>query len=210
MLQFINPIKIIVLLTFLAGLFLLKKDKKDNSILFFIITICFLNELISSLLKYNNLSINSLFTCSVILHNSLWLILITTYLKNKQREFILFGYMILAVLNILFFEGLDKFNYYTFVLGALLYTSIFIFISFRELQEEQLSFFVSNNLKLLFAPVMFFLGLSFMFCFRSHQLTSTLIFGDVKLYTFINYTVNIVYYTLINIYILKERKCVNV
>ncbi|MGV3698027.1 hypothetical protein [Flavobacterium sp.] len=206
MLNLLNPIKIIVLLTFLAGVFFLEKSKRDNKLLFAIVCVCFINEVGSLILKYNKLSINSLFTIDVVLHHSLWIILIGRHLSGGKMKAILLGYLIVSALNFFFVEGMDNFNYYSFVSGALVYTILFTYISYKKLREENLGFFTSNHMILLFSPVMFFLGLSFMFCFKSHQLTSTLLFGDVKLYTFINYSVNIIYYTLINIYILKERK----
>lgn len=211
MLYLLNPVKIIVLLTFLAGLFFLDKNKKENKILFAIISICFINEICASILKYNGLNIDRLVTFSVIVHNSLWLALIVKYLSSSIDKTVLYGYILLSLLNFLLFEGPDEFNYYTFVIGALLYTGIFIVVSIQHLMKERLSFFSSNEIILLTAPIMFFLGMSFMLSFRSHDLTSWLIFKfitkeGIKLYTVVNFSVNVIYYILINIYLLKERK----
>jgi hypothetical protein len=63
---------------------------------------------------------------------------------------------------------------------------------------------------LLFCPVMFFLGLNFILAFKSTSISSTKIFWDVTLYQLINYPVNIIYYTLINVYMFTEKRNKNV
>jgi hypothetical protein len=204
MVQFINPIKIIVLLTFLVGLFFLKFRNPTHQKVLGILSICFINEFVALILKAQGLPIDNLFNINIIIHNTLWLLIIG-YFLNKPKIIIL-AYIFFGLVNLLFFEGFSKFNYYTFVFGALLYTTIFIYVSFKQLKGENLSFFLSNHFVLLFAPVLFFLGLSFMFSFKSNHLTSTYIFDGIKLYTFINYFVNIIYYFFINLYIYKEKK----
>jgi hypothetical protein len=204
MLQFINPIKIIVLLTFLVGLFFLKFRNPTHQKVLGILSICFINEFVALILKAQEVPIDNLFNINVIIHNTLWLMIIGSFLN--ETKFIIVAHIVFGIINLLFFEGLSKFNYFTFVFGALLYTIIFIYLSFKHLKKENLAFFLSNQYILLFAPVLFFLGLSFMFSFKSKELTSTYIFDGVKLYTFINYFVNLIYYFFINLYIYKEKK----
>lgn len=204
MLYLINPIKIIVLLTFLVGLFFLKLKNPTHQKVLGILFICFVNEFVALILKAQGLPIDNLFNINIIIHNSLWLLIIGCFLNNTK--ILCIAYIFFGFVNLLFFEGFSKFNYYTFVFGALLYTSIFIYLSFKQLKRENLSFFLSNDYILLFAPVLFFLGLSLMFSFKSKLLTSTYIFDGIKLYTFINYFVNIIYYFFISLYIYKEKK----
>lgn len=204
MLQFLNPIKIIVLLTFLVGVLFLKYRNPMHQKVLGILFICFVNEFVALMLKAQGMPIDSLFNINIIIHNTIWLMIISAFLYETKVVIVI--YIIFGLGNLFFFEGYSKFNYYTFVFGALLYTTIFIYLSFKQLKKENLSFFLSNNYILLFAPVLFFLGLSFMFSFKSRELTSTYIFNEMKLYTFINYFVNTIYYFFINLYIFKEKK----
>lgn len=204
MLQFLNPIKIIVLLTFLVGLLFLKYRNPMHQKVLGILFICFVNEFVALMLKAQGMPIDNLFNINIIIHNTLWLMIIGAFLYETKAVIVI--HIIFGLANLFFLEGFSKFNYYTFVFGALLYTTIFIYLSFKQLKKENLSFFLSNNYILLFAPVLFFLGLSFMFSFKSRELTSTYIFNEMKLYTFINYFVNIIYYFFINLYIFKEKK----
>lgn len=208
--QSLNPIKIIVLLTFLIGLLFLNYKNTTHRKVLGILLICFVNEIVALVLKAQNLSIDSLYNINIILHNTLWLMIIGNHLKRQTRQIILSSHLLFGFINLLFFEGWDNFNYYTFVFGALLYTILFIYLCFRALQKEDLNFFQSNEFILLFAPVLFFLGLSFMFSFKSRQLTSTFIFEGIKLYTCINYFVNGIYYLFLNVYIIKEKKAAHV
>lgn len=210
MLYLLNPIKIIVVLTFLVGLLFLNYKNTTQRKVLGILLICFVNEIVALVLKAQNLSIDSLYNINIILHNTLWLMILGNYLKKQTLLVILNIHLLFGIINVFFFEGWNKFNYYTFVFGALLYTILFIYLCFLALQKEDLNFFQSNDFILLFAPVLFFLGLSFMFSFKSRQLTSTPIFEGIKLYTFINYFVNGIYYLFLNVYIIKEKKMTHV
>ncbi len=206
MIQFLNPIKIIVLLTFLVGLLFLNYKNSTHFKLLCILFICFINEYVALILKYKDLSIDNLFNVNILIHNSLWIFIIGSFFSKKYSNSVLVVHLIFCVINMFFFEGYSKFDYYSFVFGALLYTVLFIYLSFIKLKNDDLFFFQSNIYILMFAPVLFFLGLSFMFSFKSKELTSTEVFFGIKLYKFINYFVNIFYYFFINLYIFKEKK----
>ena len=118
----------------------------------------------------------------------------------------MFLYIIFSIINWLAIEGSSGFNYYTFVVGAFLYLIFFIIESFYRLSKEDFAFFLANDFILLLAPILLFLGLSFMFGFKSKLVTSTMLFPNIKLYDAIVYFVNVVYYVLLNMYIYKERK----
>ena len=173
--------------------------------LLLILIISFLTEVISSTLRYNSLPTALPTTISVIIHHSCWLYLLYIQFKKKIILYLTIIFILFAI-GYICYDGCYYFNYYTFVLGGLLYVSIFIFNSFMLLKQEKLSFILSNNYLLLFSPVIFFLGCSMMFGFNSQDITSYMIFGNIKLYDFIIYFVNIIYYSLINIYIYREKK----
>lgn len=114
-------------------------------------------------------------------------------------------FSLFSVVNFIIIEIADEYNYYTFVLGALLYVSLFIYESYKQLKEENLIYFLSNNYLLLFAPVYFFFGMGLLLGFKPLGVTKMLLFGQVTLYVFIVNIVCIAYYSLINIYIYREN-----
>lgn len=204
----INFVQFLVVVTFIVHTLTFNKKKENHRLLLIILLLCFLNELASLLFILMNISYSLLFTVSVMIHNALWLFVIS---KVCQREsiYILLFYFVFAFLNLLFVEGFVHFNYNTFIAGALLFIIIFISESFVRLKNEAFSFFSSNDYILIFAPVLFFFGLSFIFGFRSDVLSEKMLFGNVNLYEFINISVNLVYYTLINVYIYREKRIKN-
>lgn len=205
--HFLSPLKIIVLLTLLSGLLFLDRKKQIHRHLLAILWVCFLTEVINSILIVNKKSIVLCVSISIIIHHGLWLWMLAKNAAKKNAAFLLLGcFLLFGLINMGFLDGTKKFNYYTFVVGAFLYIIIFIYESFCRLRQENFDFFLSNTFILLTAPVLFFFGLSFMFGFNSKNVTSYLLFGQLKLYTFISYFVNIIYYSLINLYIYREKK----
>lgn len=205
--HFLSPLKIIVLLTLLSGLLFLNRKKQIHRHLLAILWVCFLTEVINSILIVNKKSIVLCVSISIIIHHGLWLWMLARNAAKKNAAFLLLGcFLLFGLINLSFLDGTKKFNYYTFVVGAFLYIIIFIYESFCKLRQENFDFFLSNTFILLTAPVLFFFGLSFMFGFNSKNVTSYLLFGQLKLYTFISYFVNIIYYSLINLYIYREKK----
>ena len=79
-------------------------------------------------------------------------------------------------------------------------------ISNEILKDENIGFFKSNHFILISSPIIFFFGLSILFGFNSMKLIKTIVFGNVTLYRFIIIFVNIIYYSLLNIYIIKEKR----
>jgi hypothetical protein len=200
-------IKILVLITLLHALFNLKRKKPINKLLVFILTLSFFTEAINTFLKYKMIPFGIFTTLSLVINAILWMLILHQVFRIKRGivlSMILFA--VFAIINLFFIEGYIKFNYYTFVLGSFLYVVLFIYESFYQLKKENFYFFQSNKYILLFSPILFFLGLSLMFSFKSFSLTSTKIIGEVKLYTFINIFVNVIYYLSLNYYILKEKK----
>jgi hypothetical protein len=206
----VSPIQIYMLLTFFIALLFYKPKNEAANFLFLILLVNFITELVTSILIFQHKKVGLMYSICSLVHNSLWLLLLYKSVKRRQLYKIIFAvFILLALVNLFFVEGLEEFNINTFIAGAFLYLVIFIYESFSKLKQEDLSFFLSNHYLLLFAPVLFFFGESFIFGFRNRQLATTTLFGTVFLYQFINYFVNIVYYSLINIYIYREKKLKN-
>jgi hypothetical protein len=165
------------------------------------------NELIYVFLKVKaeNFTVNS--NIYVVLHMILWFLILSE--KSKFRKLILsltLFYSVFWLVDFLLVAKIYSFCVYSFILGAFLYLGLFIYQSFYELKNDNLTFFTDNDYVLQSAPILLFLGLSFVLGFESKVLLKTLIFGTTNLYQFISYFVNIVYYTIINVYIFKEKK----
>lgn len=146
-------------------------------------------------------------TVFIVIHNLIWIYIL--YLNTNLKRLILicfFGYLAFSVCNLLLFEGLNGFNYNSFILGAFIYMALFIYESLIQLKKENLGFFISNRYILYAAPILFFLGFSFVFGFKSHSLGDITLYHKTTLYDFISYFVNIIYYTLVNVYVYREKK----
>lgn len=207
--NYINPIKLIVLFTFIYCCLFLKKTTIINKCLFSLLLLALVTEVINSISSFYNFKLGFISNFYVILHHSIWIIILRFHFKLTFINLIIITFISISILDIIINKGLFKFNYQTFVLGSLCYLILFIYESAIQLKKENLSFFQTNKFLLICAPLLFFIGLSFMFGFKSKELTSTYLFMDIKLYSFISFLVNIIYYTLINLYIYKERKLQN-
>ena len=204
--QSINFIKVYVIITLIYAM-TLGFQKTTYRILITILLISFGTELINSALLFTKKTIGFSSTINVILHNGLWLILLLKNSKSKKViEIVTIFFFSFAFLNLFLIEGPEKFNYITFIVGALFYIGTFIWESFYHLKLENFSFFTTNKYVLLSAPILFFFGLSFVFGFKSKELASTIVFGNIKLYPLIMTVVNIIYYTLLNVYIFREKR----
>ena len=202
----LNLIRIIVLLTLVHACFGKLPKANRNRYLLALLLVCFATELLTVFLEIYNLFNGMYITISMIVHNMLWLLIVLEgFRKTKYIPVVLGVFLSWAAINMVFFEGIG-FNYLTFVVGAFLYTFIFIYQSFEKLNSEELRFFTSNNYLLMCAPILFFLGLSFMFGFGSRLITSSPVFKSFDLYDCIIHFVNIIYYVLINAYLFREKK----
>ena len=208
--QHANLIQPIVLFTFVA---VLVKHERGNVVHRFLIAILFVslsNEVVSYYYLTTGGKSGSFYTISVLLHNVLWLSLLSRIANLRKIILVILPlYVGFAIYNLIMLEGPDSFNFNTFTLGAILYLVLFIIESFRRLKLEQLSFFTSSNYILLCAPLLLFVFLSFIFGFKSKTLYQVKIFGDFPLYRAVTYFANVVYYTLINIYIFRRKRIDN-
>jgi len=203
----ISPIQIYILSTFVFALLFYKPEHEGSKLLILILLINSIVEVVTTILISKQQKVGLIYSVFLLLHNSVWLLLLYKTFKRKTLYKIIFlVFLSSAFVNLFFGEGLADFNINTFIAGSFLYLIIFIYESFSKLKQEDLSFFLSNHFLLLFAPVLFFFGESFILGFKSRELITTKLFGNIFLYQFINYFVNIAYYTLINIYIYREKK----
>ena len=199
----------LVLFTFFF--FSMKSDLKllRNKIVFLILLFSSVTEVIALLFiiinKYRLISV--LYSLNAILHNSLWVLLLSVLInKVKKISVLLFLYFLLSFINLIFIQGINHFNNYTFIIGALLFLIMFVKESFFQLKKENFGFFYTNNYLLLFSPVFFFVGYSIISGFNNQSLSSTIVIGKITLYDLIGYFINLIYYGLLLIYIYKENK----
>lgn len=206
----ILSIKSFVFVCIFLSLLLLKWRSKTNKILISILLVLLITETLAFILVGYDISINLMYSLSFILHQWLWLLLITATNQAKkmgiafQVSFILF-----SLTNLLFWEGCSSLNYYTFIFGSFAYIFLFIYNSFKQMNKEDLAYFTSNDFLLLFAPVLFFFGFSFLFAFKNSKLYSIEIIHKVELYEAISYFVNFIYYSHLVIYSFNTRKLKN-
>ncbi len=207
----INPVKVIVVLTFLHAVLCLPKKTIINQITFLIISLSLFIEVINSILIFNNQPIKHFLSITIIFYFTLWIYLFKILRNTPIKKYInpiICLYLIYGFSNFLYVQH-NGFSYYNFVIGSLLYIILFLIVSFSFLKKEELRFFQSNSFVLLFSPIMLFLGLSFMFSFKSSAIISYKILNDIELYALVNYSVNFIFYAILNYYIYKERKLKN-
>jgi len=180
------------------------KKKRNNILLVMILLISLVSELCLILIRENSLSINTY----VFLLFILWfcILLPRGSVLEKYRLYTIASFIFACGLNLLLYQNWWCFNYYNFIIGSLLYCCIFLYRSYIQLKRENFNFFISNHYLLLSSPVIFFLGMSFLFAFGSSELFSIKIYKDTTVYTIVGHFVNFIYYSLLNCYIYKENK----
>ena len=201
-----NPIQFLILITFF-NVFRLRFNNLINLLLLLILITSFLTEFFASILFYFKINLNILYSLSFIVHNVLWLMLLSNLVMNRKKSIIItLLYLSLCLCDFLLLKGKFTLNYNFFIYGSILYLILFIFSSIKNLKNENLFFFQSNEFILISSPIIFFVGLSLIFSFKSNSLNSIIIYKDFNLYELFIYFVNIIYYSLINLYIYRERK----
>ena len=201
-----NPISLLILVTLCYAIFKLKKNSFTNQLLILIMSASTLSELLTVVCIVWNIDFSIIYSLYFIIIGMAWLLILTQEPHLKKVKFIvILLFLLFSLLNIVFIEKMNL-NYYTFIIGSFIYVSLFIYESYKQLNNENLNYFKTNNYKLLFAPILFFLGMSIVFGFRNSTVKDFYIFENIQLYTLIAYTVNIIYFFIINLYIYKEQK----
>lgn len=188
-------------------------SKIKNRFFLFIILLNAIIILLSDLLIHYKISIEFICNIYAILHPILWFIILGEMIKSKIAYYLISLFLFGIVLNLCLIDSnisLNKFNTANFVMGSLLYVAAFIYISFLELQKENINLLLSNTYLLVSSPVLFFIGISFIYGFENSALDNTVLFLNFKLYNIVNLFTNLIFYTLINLYIHKERRLNNV
>lgn len=193
----------LVLLAFIVALIYLNKSNVVNRALIAILSICTLTEIITTVFIVFEMNISLVYNISLAFHNCLWLVLLTLAFKKKWLKMVVLGYFLYCLLNLFVIEGINYFNYNIFIVGALLYISIFISESFLQLKRENFGFFMSNLYVVLYAPIVFFFSMGFIFAFRTFEFGNVF---NIDLYDFIISYVNLIYYSLVIFYIYREKK----
>lgn len=199
-------LKIYIIITFLYCLLASK-----NTLLKIILSVSAFNTVLTNVLLYYGKSIGFNNKVYVIVHFLLWLYLLRSTVHHKK---LLSNGLLIFISIVLFdFIFIEDFKHFyldnIFISGTFIYIVLFLYESFYQLQKENLSFFKTNDFILIFSPIFFFIGFSFVFVFKNRELNDTLLFNNIKLYTFISYFVNIIYYLLVSLYIYKEQKTKN-
>lgn len=203
----LSPIKVLVFFTGIFGFLCLKKTAPLNFYLKLILFVCMITELCGVVLKD---CICSCYSVSFIFHNTLWLLILKYFYKKGWFTYAIGAYLAFSIFNLFFIEGTKNLNYNTFIAGAFMYLAFFVYLSFYQLKQENLNFFLSKDYILLLAPVLFFIGLSFLFGFGDLKLLKIVIIGNIDIYNLIQTFINSIYYALLIIYIYKERGGKNV
>lgn len=145
----------------------------------------------------------------IIFSNFLWLLLLKNIVHLSKMYYFIIGFLIFSIFNLFFYEKPFHLNTKTFIYSALIYVIIYIYICIKRLNEERLDYFTNNNFILISSPILFFVGYSIMFGFKSRLLDDVILFKIIKLFDFISYFSNYIFYTLIIIYIYRERNIKN-
>jgi hypothetical protein len=200
-------IYVFIFSTFLHAIYGLQWKNKIHRYVLCILTVFVLNEAVSTLQAAYATNFKTHFTITTVIHCTLWFLILKDSVHFPRIvNGVLIAFITFCFCDLLFIEGWVLFNCYSFVLGAFMYLILFLFESFYQLKQENFPYFFSNQFLLLMSPVLFFIGLTFMLAFKSHGIISVVIFGKVDLYRIIITVVNIVYYSLLNIYIYREKK----
>lgn len=195
-------VKIYILLTLVHYLFFNK-----NKELLVVLVLGAANSIVSTVFKCYDISIAFNSYLYILFHTLVWLYVIKREMQSKKFATIgIVVFFIFSVYLLLIAESIIKVDSpLLFIVGALFYLIFFLFLSFKQLRNENLAFFTNNNFILLFSPILFFIGFSFVFAFKNRNLNETILWEDISLYNLISYFINIIYYSLINLYIYKER-----
>lgn len=198
-------IEYFILVCLFVGFFFLNKKQKINKILLLIL----LNAVSTDFLAIRLQNINILYSISFIIKHSLWLIILMNIMKNNEvAKVFLSIFLTFAITNFLFIEKFEL-NVYTFIIGSFLYLILFIIESYRRLQQDDFEFIQSKLYIIIFAPVIFFLGFSFMLSFKTKELFDVIIYANICLYDFVITSVNLIYYALLLVYIYLDFKIKN-
>lgn len=206
MIDLINPIKILILLTFVHCLLRFDKRKKIDVLLLLVLAINLSNEILSGVLRHYHIKLAASSNLYILLHATVWLLLLAHVAQQVLRKrFTLFAYTYFFIAACILLTDITVFQIVPLIIGSLLYVALFILDCSLRMKREELEYFSSNRYLLANAPLLFFIGLGILFGFKSKQLHQTH-FAGIQLFTIISYFTNAVYYILINVYLFKQSR----
>lgn len=198
-----------VFLTTIIGFVFLNPKKTNHKLVLLIISISSLNEITTLMLLFTNQQnyIGRLYSFSFPLFCMGWLaMLYKNQIKRKETIIAALLFLCFVIINFIWIQGTNTFNYYTAVVGSFIYIGLLANESFAQLKNENSAFILSNSYLLLLSPVLLFFGYGQMFGFVSREITQTIIFSKHSLFQLVTNFVNISYYAMILTYIFLEKK----
>ncbi len=203
----INVVNLTVLIAMILAFAWLDWRNKKHVLLLAIVFVMFATEAMFIICRHARVSNQIFLTLSVIVHAVLWHLVLAEAFRDRNLPRIPIAIFILfAVVNLLWFEGADSFNYLTFIAGSLLYISTLLTKSFSLLKKEELDFFLTNDFWLVGSPVAMFFGLSLVFAFKDLSASSYLILPGISVYQFMICVINLCYYAMIITFVHNEKK----
>ncbi|PPK94891.1 hypothetical protein LY01_01644 [Nonlabens xylanidelens] len=204
MFNIITLVTIIVVATFVVAT-IFYRSNSTYKILYGILVVNLISEMALLLGKtIFTFPIVHVYNLHIFFHTGLWIYLIVYLLKKFKIDLIIvYSYIMFSLINILFIET-KQITFNTFLIGSGIYLLYFIFKNFQLLKLEDLNHFKSNNFLLLSAPLSFFFAMSFVFSFRDSEMRMIKI-GGRTLYNILQNGGNIIYYSLLILYIIKSR-----
>ncbi len=206
-LEELNPIRIVLFFTFIHALSSLKRRIRVNRYLLIILFVGVFSEILDPILRHYNLNFTYAHMISTFLFHIFWLLILREFITKRQFLLnILYSFIIFFSANFIIIVVTGKYNFYSFVLGSMIYTVFFIKENYRQMKAEALQFFISDFYLLIFSPLLFMLGLSLILSFAKAEIVRAEMFWGITLYKLFVNLACLVYYSLINIYIYRQRK----
>lgn len=189
---------------FVLSLFLLPRNKTDYLVMA-ILGASLASDTGALYCVSFDLNMTPVYNLYFLVHHGLWIYLILYLSRLPRLKWIAtIGFLLSGLVNLLFFERFGL-NYSTFLMGAFLYLGLYIFVNAYLLNKEQLEWFSTPQFVLVSAPIVFFLGMGFVFGFRESELRSTEI-GGYNLYFILARISNVFYHLMLLLYLIRGRR----
>jgi hypothetical protein len=202
----INLINVTVLLTFIYALFNLNRNVKVNVYLLIILLSGLLSEMSIIILKNFNTKTTYVHFIVNFFFHTFWLLILNIYAtKKKLLLYLTYFYILFFIVNFIIIYNSNIYNFNSFVLGSIIYTLFFIKENYRQMKAESIEFFINDSYLLIFSPLMFMLGLSLILSFAKAEILRAEIFWGITLYKLFVNLACLVYYSLINIYVYRQK-----
>lgn len=198
--------KLIIKIYILFSLIYFFKVGLKNKPLKYILLTSVINTIITDVFKEYEVPTYLNNNIYIIIHIFLWIKIILEYIHKPKRIMIWAIWCFFTSCFLIIYPITSIYFHDYFVFTSILYIILFFVISIVKLKDEVVEFFQSKEFILILSPVMFFLGKSFMFGFKSIKFSDIDMWGITTAYDFISSIVNVIYYTLLNYYMYKSYK----